>query len=138
MYVCFCFNNNNNNNINIRDTYARSYIDDTAARATAAANGAAANNIPKYTELNTTHHFIPIAIETGGAWNQLAIEFISELGKKMTEVTQEPRETQFLYIYFRDSQLRYREGMRSRSEIHSQPSCNFLTTGMSFHEHLLI
>ena len=40
--------------------------------------------------------------------------------------------------YFRDSQLRYREGMRSRSEIHSQPSSNVLTKGMSFHDNLLI
>ena len=54
----------------------------------------------------------------------------------MTEVTKEPRETPFLFQ--RDSQLRYREEMRSRSEIHLQPSSNFFTTGMSFHKHLLI
>ena len=66
--------------ITIPDAYALSYIDDRAARATAAADRAAANKIAKYTELNSTHHFTPIAIETGGAWNQLAIEFVSELG----------------------------------------------------------
>ena len=81
----------------IPDTYARSYIDDTAARATATADRAGANKIEKYTELNTTHHFTPTTIETGGTWNQLAIEFVSQLGKKMTEVTKKPRETQFLF-----------------------------------------
>ena len=83
--------------ITIPDTYARSYINDTAARATAAADQAAANKIAKYTKLNMTHQFTPIAIETGGAWNQLAIEFVSELGKKMTEVTKEPRESPFQF-----------------------------------------
>ena len=67
--------------VTIPDAYARSFIDDTAARATAAADRTAANKIAKYTELNTTHHFTPIAIETGGAWNQLAIEFVSERKK---------------------------------------------------------
>ena len=37
--------------ITIPETYARSYIDDTAARATAAADRAAANKIAKYTEI---------------------------------------------------------------------------------------
>ena len=68
--------------ITISDIYARSYIDNTAGRATAAADRAAENKIAKYTELNTTYHFTPIAIETGGAWNQLAIELVSEFGKR--------------------------------------------------------
>ena len=51
----------------------------------------------KYTELSKTHHFTPIAIETGGSWNDLAIEFINKLGKRITAVTQEPRETQYLF-----------------------------------------
>ena len=38
----------------------------------------------KYTDLLKTHHFVPIAIETGGAWNELALEFITELGRKIS------------------------------------------------------
>ena len=45
-------NNNNNNN--------------TAENAGAAANKAAANKIFKYSTLATTHHFVPISVETGG------------------------------------------------------------------------
>ena len=44
-----------------------------------------------------THHFTPIAIETGGSWKDLAIEFITELRKRITAVTQESRETQYLF-----------------------------------------
>ena len=44
-----------------------------------------------------THHCVPIAVETGGAWNELALEFITELGRRIARITQEPRETQFLF-----------------------------------------
>ena len=41
--------------------------------------------------------FLPAAIETGGAWDIQAIEFIEELGKWITAVTNEPPETQYLF-----------------------------------------
>ena len=59
-----------------------------------AANKSATNKTAKYNTLATTHHFIPIAIETGGPWN---CEFISELGKRITQITLEPLETQYLF-----------------------------------------
>ena len=37
------------------------------------------------------------AIETGGAWDIQAIEFIEELGKLVTAVTNEPMETSYLF-----------------------------------------
>ena len=60
-------------------------------------NKAATNKIAKYNSLATTHHVIPIAIETAGPWNSEASEFIAELGKKITEVTLEPLETHYLF-----------------------------------------
>ena len=72
--------------ITVADTYAISYIDDTVTRA-AATDRAASNKTAKYTEISKTHHFIPIAIETGGSWNDLAIEFINKLGKRITAAT---------------------------------------------------
>ena len=83
--------------ITVADTYANLYVDSTATREAAAADRAASNKTTKYTELSQTHHFTPIAIETGGSWNDLAIEFVNELGKRITAVTQEPRETQYLF-----------------------------------------
>ena len=44
-----------------------------------------------------THHFVPIAVETGGALNELALEFITKLGRRIARITQEPFETQFLF-----------------------------------------
>ena len=51
----------------------------------------------KYTNLAKMHHFVPITIVTGGAWNELTLEFITELGRTTSGVTQGPRETQFLF-----------------------------------------
>ena len=73
------------------------YIGDTSMRATVAAYRAAANKTAKYTDLAKTHHFVSFAVETGGAWNELALEFITELGRRIARITQEPRETQFLF-----------------------------------------
>ena len=44
-------------------------------------------------KLAKTHHFTPVAIETGGSWNDLAIEFVTDLGTRIVAVTQEQRET---------------------------------------------
>ena len=83
--------------VTISDTFANSYIGETSTRATAAADRAAKNKTTKYTDLAKTHYFVPIAIETGGAWNELALEFITKLGRRISGATQEPRETQFLF-----------------------------------------
>ena len=83
--------------VTIPDTYANSYIADTATTASAAANGAADNKTAKYRELARTHQFAPIAIETRGAWNEKAVKFISEVERRITEVTNEQQETMFLF-----------------------------------------
>ena len=73
--------------VTVPDTYDNSYIADTATTASAAANRAAENKTAKFQELAKMHQFVPIAIETGGAWNEKAVEFISEVGRRITEVT---------------------------------------------------
>ena len=83
--------------VTVPDTYAASHIGETAESAGDAANKAATNKTAKYNTLATTHHFIPIAIETGGPWNCVALEFISELGKRITQITLEPLETQYMF-----------------------------------------
>ena len=81
----------------VPDTYAASHLAETAASAGAAANKAAAYKISKYSTLATTHHFVPISVETGGTWNPESSEFIAELGKKIFQMTLEPLEIQFLF-----------------------------------------
>ena len=73
--------------ITVPDTYAESHLQD------AAADKVAANKSSKYCDLAGTHLFFPVAIETAGTWNQMAVE----LGRRITLVTEDSRETVFLF-----------------------------------------
>ena len=65
--------------VTVTDTYAASHIVETAECAGAAVTKAAANKINTYSCLSSTHHFVPIAIETGGFIKIEATEFLSDL-----------------------------------------------------------
>ena len=62
-------------------------------------NTAAGNDVTKYAHLPTTHMFVPIsvAVETGESWNVQAVEIVQDLGKRISEFTSEPLETQYLF-----------------------------------------
>ena len=83
--------------VTVSDTYVASHLAETAESAGAAANKTAANKISKYSTLATTHHFVPISVETGGPWNPESSTFIAELGKKISKITLEPLEIQFIF-----------------------------------------
>ena len=83
--------------VTVPDTFAKSHLQNTATQACAAADTAADNKVTKYAHLATTHMFVPISVETGGSWNVQAVEFVQDLGKRISEVTNEPMETQFLF-----------------------------------------
>ena len=93
---------NNNNvplawDITVPDTYAESHLRDTACRPGAAADKAAVNKSSKYCDLAGTHLFFPVAIETAGTWNQMAVELVQKIGRRITLVTKDSRETVFLF-----------------------------------------
>ena len=73
------------------------HLAEIAESAAAAVNKAAANKISKYSTLAMTHHFVPISVETGGPWNPESFEFIAKLGKRISQITLEPLETQFVF-----------------------------------------
>ena len=51
--------------VTVPDTYADAHVVNTAREAGAAANHAATNKNTKYSQLSSTHVFVPVAIETG-------------------------------------------------------------------------
>src|SRR6476469_738151 len=79
------------------DTMAASHLSTTCTSAGAAANQAATLKQQKYAALASTHTFVPLAVETFGPWNSEGLSFISELGRRTTAVTGDPRETTFLF-----------------------------------------
>ena len=83
--------------VTVTDTYAAYHIVKTTECAGAAAIKAAANKINKYPCLISTHHFVLIAVETGGSINIDATEFLLDLGRHVSKITMEPLETQYLF-----------------------------------------
>jgi len=51
----------------------------------------------KYSALQQTHLFVPVSVETLGSWNDDSINFVSTIGKKLTEVSGDPLETSYLF-----------------------------------------
>ena len=50
----------------------------------------------KYSSLTTSHHFVPIAIETSGVFGSEAITFFKELGQRTKSELGDPRSFHFL------------------------------------------
>jgi len=48
-----------------------------------------------YRQLANSHVFVPVAIETAGTWNHLAVELTQKLGRRIID---DPRETGFLFL----------------------------------------
>ena len=83
--------------VTVPDTDAQSHINDISIQAGTAADSAAATKKAKYTDIANTHMFIPVAIEMGEPWNVEATELIQEIGRRITLVNGEPRETEYLF-----------------------------------------
>jgi len=77
-------------------SYAESHISHTATEAGAAANRASASKTAKYRALSVSHIFVPV-VKTAGTWGQSAIELVQEIGKHITTVTEDTRETMFFF-----------------------------------------
>ena len=79
------------------NTYAEFHIGSTATKPGAAAQKTAQNKIDKYSKSASTHIIYPFAIETAGTWHEMAIELTQEIGRRITTITEDIRETTFLF-----------------------------------------
>ena len=76
---------------------AASYVSVTSRSAGAAAEQAAARKLTKYQAFTNQYCFIPLAFETLGPIGADCEAFISDLGKRLTQISGEIRETQYLF-----------------------------------------
>jgi hypothetical protein len=81
----------------VPDTFAASHLAHTSIGAGEAAERAVLSKTVKYSSISKTHTFVAVALETGGAWSSEGLQFISELGSRITAATQDPLETSFLF-----------------------------------------
>ena len=78
-------------------TTADSYLEASSREAGAAAELAAYKKVVKYAGLSTHGEFVPIAVESHGPINRDALQFLSELNRRLTETTGGVRASSFLF-----------------------------------------
>jgi len=78
-------------------TTADSYLEASSREASAAAELAASNKVVKYAGLSSQGKFAPIAVESRSPINLDALQFLSELGRRLAETTGGVRASSFLF-----------------------------------------
>ena len=62
-----------------------------------AAEAPAERKTLKYVQLSQTYTFIPVAVETMGPMNSAGLKFVSDIGRRITQVSKDNRESAFLF-----------------------------------------
>ena len=78
------------------NTFATSYVRASSTLAGSAASAAELNKNAKYADIIAGVDFVPFVIETSGVWGEQALILVTEVGRRMAEVSKEPRSTTFL------------------------------------------
>ena len=78
------------------DTFAVTHVNGSAVLAGSAAGAAEVTKRRKYASLAARYRFEPVAVETAGTYGSSTGPFIAELGRRITEVTGDQRETYWL------------------------------------------
>jgi hypothetical protein len=83
--------------VTVVDTLAKSHLPTSAQAQGGVAEAAALLKETKYTPLTNNYAFVPIAFETLGPINSSGRLLISELGRRISALTGEVRESSFLF-----------------------------------------
>ena len=83
--------------VTVVHTLAATYVSQSAVQAGSAATAASARKSAKYSSLSSSHVFCPVAVETLGSLADDTQLFLTEIGRRATLRTAEPREGMFLY-----------------------------------------
>jgi len=83
--------------VTVADTLAVSYVSATSSTLGAAAEGAADRKELKSQSIAHTHTFIPLAVETLEPINSKDINYVNQLGWRISVCTSDKRETAFLF-----------------------------------------
>jgi len=83
--------------VTVSCTTADCYLEASSREAGAAAELAASNKMVKYAGLSSQGEFVPIAVESNGPINRDALQFLTELGRRLAETTGDVRAFSFLF-----------------------------------------
>jgi len=83
--------------VTVVGTLGNAYLQQSDITSASAAETAAVRKRNKCSSLSGTHDFFPVALETLGPMSVSTQEFLAQIGRRLTEVTTDPRETTFLF-----------------------------------------
>ena len=83
--------------VTVVHTLAAFYVSQSAAQAASAATAASERKSAKYSSLLSSHIFCPVVIATLGPLADEAQHLLTEIGRRATRCTADPREAAFLY-----------------------------------------
>ena len=83
--------------VTVADTLAASHLPIISQLPGSAAESASGRKEVKYSELARSYIFMPIACETLGSMSSKAVDFLSELGRRITLIPQDPRKSSHLF-----------------------------------------
>ena len=83
--------------VTVVDTFAASYLAVNSIASGGACAAAVARKSAKYASLTSTYIFLPIAVETLGTINSEALDFLTELGRRIAANSKDNREASFLF-----------------------------------------
>ena len=78
------------------DTYAPSNIGVAVTGAGAVAEKSEQHKICKYSHLDSSYMFTPMAVETSGVFGPQSLKFIEDLGRRLKTTTDEANSKQYL------------------------------------------
>jgi hypothetical protein len=78
------------------DTLCKSYVRKGSTEVGSAAAGGEDKKVENYSNLSENYHFVPVGIETYGAYGPQAIKLIKQICKKIQEATGEKLSTFYL------------------------------------------
>ena len=83
--------------VTVADTVCQSYVYQCSKDPGAAANIRETKKTLKYNNLSNDYYFVPIGIETFGAWGPEGLKLVKMIGRKIMEATGEKRASAFLF-----------------------------------------
>ena len=83
--------------VTVVSTLADSYLHSTSHSVGSTVETASIRKESKYSSLPPEYLFQPVAIETLDPLNAAAVNFLSEVGRRLTSLSGDPRETSFLF-----------------------------------------
>jgi len=83
--------------VTVATTLADSYVPANSVTAAAAAEAAASRKEVEYSDLAASFSFQPIAVETLGFINESAVDFLRELGRRISSKFHEERQSAYLF-----------------------------------------